>query len=468
MISRPVAAGIVASLLALTGCGLPSSEALSGSPTTTAVLPAEPAVAVAPSPAPAAPTTTPAAPTTTEPTLSAAAAVAPSPLVAALRALWPKSPARSCLMVADGARVVFERNPDLPVVPASTMKLLTATAVLARIDAETRLTTQVRTSAAPDAGGVVDGDLWLVGGGDPVLGTAAWRRSFRRQPRLVTPIELLADRVAAAGVRHVTGRVIGDDSRYERVRYLPSWPARYVTGNETGPLSALAVNDGFRQVHPEGPFADPAAGAAGVLNELLRQRGVRVEGRPASGVAPPTSVTVAILDSPTIRELVNQMLLDSDNDTAELLLRELGLRVLGQGTTDAGRRVVVDTLRRMGLPMAGSRVVDASGLDPGNRVTCRLLTRLLLDAPTAAYVDRGLPVAAQTGTLYRRFLATPVAGRLRAKTGSIRQVAALAGHARSATGSRLTFAYVQNGTGSGQGVPLQHELGHHLVLSPQG
>lgn len=395
------------------------------------------------------------------------AAAAPTPLVHALRDTWSKTPHGSCLMVADGEEVLFERNPDLGVIPASTMKLLTATAVLARIEPESRLATPVLAGARPDAAGVVAGDLWLVGGGDPVLGTLPYGHSFRRQPQLLTAIEVLADRLVAAGVRRVTGRVVGDDGRYERVRYLPSWPARYVSGNETGPLSSLSVNDAFeRWTTGKVPFSDPAAGAAGVLNELLRQRGVQVDHPPASGAFPKGAVELASVASPTITELVGQMLRESDNTTAELLLRELGLRVLGTGTTGAGRRVVVDTLRRMGLPMAGVRVVDASGLDRGNRVTCRFLVALLTDAPTAALTAGGLPVAAQSGTLYRRFLATPVAGHVRAKTGTIRGVSGLAGHADGAGDRPLTFAYIQNNVGRGHGPPLQNLLGHHLVLTP--
>jgi D-alanyl-D-alanine carboxypeptidase/D-alanyl-D-alanine-endopeptidase (penicillin-binding protein 4) len=337
--------------------------------------------------------------------------------------------------------------------------------VLNRIDPMTRLSTPVRVTARPDANGLVSGDIWLVGGGDPVLATSAYRNHGARGPQLVTSMEALADRIVAAGVRHVFGRVVGDDSRYERVRYLPSWPTKYVRGNETGPLSALSVNDGFQHWNPDVPFGDPAAGAAGVLNELLRQRGVVVDGPPASGSVPPGAVELTALPSPTIAELVGEMLLNSDNDTAELLLRELGLRVLGQGTTNAGLRVAIDTLARLGLPTRGVHMVDGSGLDPTNRVTCRLVTAILNGSPSRAIVAQGIPVAAQSGTLYKRFLGTAVAGRLRAKTGSIKYVAALAGYADGANGRPLTFAYLQNGVGPKQGQQLQDELGRDLVLA---
>src|SRR5205814_8151067 len=112
------------------------------------------------------------------------------------------------LMVADGSTVLYERNPDAPVAPASVMKLLTATAVLQRIDPASRLRTPVRALAAPTDGTVV-GDLWLVGGGDPVLGTMPYKVHFTRQPRLVNSVENLADRVVAAEIGRASCRERG-------------------------------------------------------------------------------------------------------------------------------------------------------------------------------------------------------------------------------------------------------------------
>ena len=118
------------------------------------------------------------------------------------------------------------------------------------------------------------------------------------------------------------------------------------------------------------------------------------------------------------------MLRESDNGTSELLVKEIGLQVAGEGSTAAGTRVVLETLRLLGLPTVGVKVVDGSGLDPGNSVTCRLLVTLLDAQGSGGTIDRALPVAGQTGTMSKRFLATPVAGRLRAKTGSIKGIAA--------------------------------------------
>jgi D-alanyl-D-alanine carboxypeptidase/D-alanyl-D-alanine-endopeptidase (penicillin-binding protein 4) len=377
-------------------------------------------------------------------------------------------PQPSCLRVGDGERTLFEASPESPVVPASTLKLVTAATVLTRLDASESLRTTVR-AAAPVADGVLAGDLWLVGGGDPVLGTQAWGDSFRNQPALRTPVEVLADRVVAAGIRSVQGRVLGDESRYDAVRYVPSWPDRYRARHEIGPISALSVNDGFERF--EGvpvPFPDPPTGAAAVLTALLRERGVEVLGEPGAGVAPPEAVTeVAAIDSPPVLELVGQMLRESDNGTAELLLKEVGHRVVGDGSTAAGAAVAEDTLGGLGLPMTGVDVVDGSGLDRGNLVTCALLYDLLVRVDAGGAVEGGLAVAGVTGTLARRFLGSPVSGRLRAKTGSLNNIAALAGYADTRNEGELTFAFVLNGLDLlADPRPYQAALAELLVAYP--
>lgn len=357
--------------------------------------------------------------------------------------------------MTDGEHVVFEVNADQPATPASVIKVLTAIVALDALGPDHRFTTAVR--ATPPLDGVVAGDLWLVGGGDPVLGTEAWAATTGRAVH--TSLDALADRVVASGVRVVEGRVIGDDSRYDRARTVTSWPRRLVVDGESGPLSALLVNDGFRVWgHPGVPFADPAAGAAGVFTELLRNRGVDVRGESASGVAP-DSAALAAVDSASLDDVVAAMLRDSDNETAELLFKELG-RISGQGgSTAAGEAFVRHRLTSLGLPMDASRVADGSGLSDDNRVACRLLTAAL--SLRGAVIAEGLAVAGQSGTLRTRFRGTELEGRLRAKTGSLDGVSGLAGFVDTDEGRRLTFALLVNGlpiTNSGRSIQDEFAL----------
>jgi D-alanyl-D-alanine carboxypeptidase/D-alanyl-D-alanine-endopeptidase (penicillin-binding protein 4) len=444
---------LLASVLVLGGCAAASSSEVGPTslapPLTTSSSTAET-------------TTTTEVPSTTTsppPTTTPAAPHASPDLVAALDIALSRAPAGSCLMVREAGTVIYERNPDGQVLPASTMKLLTATGVLAEIPGESRFHTPVLAAAAP-RDGQLDGDLWLIGTGDPTLGTGGYWDSFTRKPTAWTSLEALADRVVAAGVRHVTGRLVGDDSRFDATRGVPSWPLHYFTEGEIGALSSLMVNDGLAQWDPVAvPAPDAALSAAQVFAELLRQRGVQIDGGAAHDAAPDGLVAVAGIDSAPVAQLVADMLRESDNTTAELLLKELGRRVAGQPSTAAGAATVVGSLRRLGIPTDGVRMIDGSGLSRDDRVTCRTLVAVLDAAKPGGALDSGLPVAGATGTLAKRLLGTPAAGRVRAKTGSISGVLGLAGFGTAPGGARRTFAFELNDVGaSSAGRILQDEV----------
>lgn len=393
-----------------------------GHPTADRVLP--------PTPSSTALSVSPSGPPAADPDPSAAA------FAAALGPLAAATP-NGCIAVWRGERPVFEVAADVPVMAASVTKLFTAVAAIDVLGAETRLRTTVTAGAAP-ADGVLDGDLGLVGGGDPVLGTARWAAG-RDEADVFTPLEQLADRVTAAGVRRVRGRVVGDEGRYDDRRDVATWPRRFLTDGEVGPLSALTVNDGFRVLgHPGIRFNDPPAGAAAVFADLLRARGVAIDGDPVGGVAP-AGMVLATIDSAPVGELVAEMLRESDNGTAELLVKEIGFRHSRAGSTSAGVDAIADTLRRRRLPLTDSVLADGSGLSSVSRVTCRLVAAALTQAQ--GILAPRLSVAGRTGTLKNRLIGTVGEGRVRAKTGSVDGVAAIAGYI---DGTDLSFAYVAN------------------------
>jgi len=414
----------------------------------------------------AATSTAPIVPSTTTPTTATTTtALAPVwPLASALDPVWADTPG-GCLRVTAGDRVLYDVGTGAAVVPASVTKVFTAAAALRVLGPDRRLRTTARAAAAP-TDGVVAGDLWVVGGGDPVLGTDAWAAQLDPDERLYTSLDQLADRVVAAGVRRVEGRVLGDESRFDADRYVDTWPARLIRDGEAGPLSALSVNDGFATWgHPGVPFGDPPADAAALFAELLEARGVIIAGGgAAAGVAPPGSMELAGIDSATVGELVHAMLRDSDNGTAELLVKELGRQRLGEGSTEAGARVIVDVLGAVGVPFDGVTIADGSGLSDAARLTCQALTTLL--ARDADAMSGRLAVAGRDGTLARRFAGTPAAGRVRAKTGSLDGVAALAGYIDTANGTTVEFAYLINGLPIGEpGRTLQDRLASAVAVA---
>ncbi|MGV3760443.1 MAG: D-alanyl-D-alanine carboxypeptidase/D-alanyl-D-alanine endopeptidase, partial [Actinomycetota bacterium] len=252
--------------------------------------------------------------------------------------------------------------------------------------------------------------------------------------------------VVAAGVRRIEGSVVGDEARYDAQRYVAGWPERYLAQRVGGPLSALSVNDSFARYPGDGgedlePADDPAAHAAAVLTALLVERGVEVVGPPRSGPAPDAPELAAITSAP-LPEILDQLLRESDNMVAELLVKELG-RTVGDPTTAGGALVVARALAELGLDTAGLVVADGSGLSTDDRATCTLLIDVLRHPEVGETLQAGLAVAGETGTLAEAFEGTSLEGVLAAKTGSLNAVAGLAGTVSDDDGP-LTFAFVAN------------------------
>lgn len=379
-----------------------------------------------------------------------AAPVADRRLVADLDAWLSASPPDTCLLVATEGRDAYRHNATAPLTGASTQKLLTTTGLLLALGPDATFTTGAVAAVAP-RDGVVDGDLFLVGGGPADLGTPDWpTMAPGTRPRVVHDIGALADAIAAAGVTRITGSVVGDGSRYDDQRYNPSLAPRLVDQDQVGPISGLMVNDGFADFGPSRtnaatvPAADPAADAARVLTGQLVARGVAVGGSARSGATPRGATTVATLDSPPVRRLVADTLTTSDNEAAEAALKEIGVATRGEGSWAAGAAGLAGLLDEAGVPVDGLRVVDGSGLSTEDRLSCDALADVLTRPGTGPVLRAGLAVAGRTGTLADRFTGTPVEGHLRAKTGTLRNVTALAGQVDGREGRTLTFAYVAN------------------------
>lgn len=358
-------------------------------------------------------------------------------------------PGDSCLTVSEQGRVLFEHRPAVPLIPASTQKLMVGATLFDLVDPDATFETGLWSTETPVDGAV--GSLWLVGGGDPLLATEPYMARNGDEPRVYTRFEDLADAVVDAGIERVEGAIIGDGTRYDQLRDVPSWLDRYREQVSAGPLSGLTVNQGLVTFTPERvavnpgvPAEDPPAHAAAVLTDLLEARGVAVAGQASSGAVPPEAVQITAISSPPVRTVVAHMMQWSDNTTAELLLKEIGVRGSGEGSTAVGGSVVVATLAEMGVRTDGVVISDGSGLDLGNRATCQALLDVLDVAGSDSALASTLAVVGESGTLRNRLVDTPAAGRVEAKTGSLRHVAALAGFARAADDRVFTFSIVSN------------------------
>lgn len=388
--------------------------------------------------------------------------------------------ATSCLVVQLDGVEVGSHNPDLPVIPASNQKLLVAAAALHVLGIDYTFTTEVRAAGVSD--GVVAGDLYLVGGGDPLLTSDDYpAETINRYPVLnATSLDTLADSVAAAGITHIQGDVVGDGSRFDDEFFHPSWPADILV-NEAGPIDALLVNDARFLTDDWQVANDPSAGAAEELGRLLEERGITIGGDGTAGTAPVEATSVASIESAPLPLVIAQMQATSDNNTAEMLLKEMAVVSGGAGTTAAGAAAATAALAELGHDTTGVVIDDASGLSNENRVTCRLLAEILEQHEPGDDFAAGLPVAGETGTLAEIFLESPVAGRLVAKTGTLHNepynadppaVKALSGYLPVDGGGTIEFAFIMNSVGTlpEQTVyrPFWDAFGNVLATYPAG
>ncbi|MEW6474244.1 MAG: D-alanyl-D-alanine carboxypeptidase [Actinomycetota bacterium] len=416
----------------------PPPEPVSSSTSTTAVTvpPAPPSTAAAAESQP---------PATREP--------APPPVPVTLTAALQQAMAgvNGCLIVEDdtGAlKTLFDLNSGTAFVPASSQKVLVAAAVISRLGSDFRFETRV-VAPAPAQDGVLH-DAWLVGGGDPLLVTPDYAAWLTTKPRTadtaVTPLTVLADELVAMGVRSIPAGLRTDESRYPPQRSVPTWKPSYVTEAEVGSLGALTVNEGLASWGANQKVApDPAISAANALGRLLTDRGVSLPGPTAGGTAPSDAVVIASVRSAPLGEIVAAMLRSSDNYVAEMLVKELDRHFGGPGLTAGGTARVVQELGRLGVPVDGVHLNDGSGLDTGNRATCRALLGALdlSRKPRFSVLDSGLAIAGRTGTLAKRYVGSPAEIRLAAKTGWINGCAAMVG--RIARDPTRRFALIFNG-----------------------
>ena len=324
---------------------------------------------------------------------------------------------RSCAAVSLDGVPVGEANANVAVIPASNQKILVA-AVAEEVLGNDFVYTTTVVGPEPVAG-VVAGDVYLVGGGDPLLSGEWYADSeMDRYPAFnITSIDDLARQLAAAGVVQISGVVRGDGSRYDDEFYAPGW-GEGVAGLEAGPYDALLVNDARVRGDDE-RGSDPNEAGAREFVRMLGEVGITVTGGAGTGTAPGGLAQLAAVESQPLPAVIAEMLTNSDNNTAELMVKEIGLVTSGDGSRLAGLQAIGDTVAGWGIDVQGLELGDGSGLSLDNRMTCAALLGVLQHSGVDSATGRGLAVAGQSGTLRDIFAETPLAGRLRGKTGTL-------------------------------------------------
>jgi D-alanyl-D-alanine carboxypeptidase len=358
-------------------------------------------------------------------------------------------------LVADlgTGQVLYSADASSGFAPASTTKLATAIAALDVLGPSHRLVTRV-VAATPSS-------IVLVGGGDPTL--AAGPAPGGQYPQPATLAALAAQTARALRARHTRAVRLGyDTSLYSGPALAPGWPASYVSTGNVSPISALEVDQGRltaagapQDAYDPGNFrprsAAPALDAARAFAGFLSHNGIRVLSRPVRSVPPPGSETIAQVSSPPLAEIVQWMLTYSDNVIAENLARQVAIATGRPASFRGAAAAVTGVVARLGVT-SGIHLVDGSGLSPRDRITPDALIRLIRLAaapgrPRLRPVITGLPVAGFSGTLAPGGSAFGDAGPaalgvVRAKTGNLLTVAALAGIAYARNGQLLEFAFM--------------------------
>jgi D-alanyl-D-alanine carboxypeptidase/D-alanyl-D-alanine-endopeptidase (penicillin-binding protein 4) len=329
----------------------------------------------------------------------------------------------------DGWGEVLSHEPDLALAPASNEKIFTAMGALAVLGAEARLSTALRWGAA--------GDLVVAGGGDATL-TSEGPHS----------LAALADQLVARGVSTVAGALVVDETRHDGERRARAWQDWQIPAH-TGPLSALMVDRNRWRADPAF-LADPALANADLLRRALAGRGVAVNGPTVYATAPVVGTMVATLTSAPLGELVRDMLQRSDNQIADLLLKEIGYAATGSGSMANGAAAATAALAPLCIPLTGV-ADDGSGLSRGNARSAREWRSMLQAARTQPWwptFSDALALAGRSGTLAGRFHGTAAEDNVRAKTGTIIGGAALSGYGTTAGGRAFVFSIIVNGPGA--------------------
>jgi D-alanyl-D-alanine carboxypeptidase/D-alanyl-D-alanine-endopeptidase (penicillin-binding protein 4) len=342
---------------------------------------------------------------------------------------------------ATSGRTLCSRAGRRPRPLASNMKLFTTATALARFGPRFRISTSVLADGELGSNGVLRGSLYLRGAGDPALGAPAFFDRFLGG--LGTNLFALKRQIRATGIRVVTGRLYADDTVFDRLRGVAD--SGYATSPYIGPLSGLSFNSGYRNSRASGFASDPARLAAAKLARSLRRAGVAIRPRVALGPTPPTAEPLATVRSPTMSQLVEATDVYSNNFFAEMLVKLIGSRFGGGGSTRAGAGVVERFARGHG---SGVRAVDGSGLTRANRASPLQVVRLLQAMRATPVGERfigDLALTGHEGTVDDRTRGTAAYGRCRAKTGTLTGVSALSGYCFNRSGRVTVFSILMGG-----------------------
>ncbi len=341
-------------------------------------------------------------------------------------------------------QVLFSQAANTGRLPASVEKLYTTSTALLRLGPTATFSTSLLGTGSRDPNGVWNGTLYLQGGGDPTFGAVAFDRSWYATG--TTMRTLIANLLRATSITAVDGQIVGDESYWDSRRGTPA--TGFMRSSEVeGELSALAYDRGYTNTQGTAFQFHPALFAAQQLAGGLRAFGVKLPGiRISAGRTPAGATPLASVQSPRLSTLIQLTNTPSDNYLAESILKDIGARLGGAGTTAAGAAVVrAELLSKFGI---NPRLDDGSGLSRYDLTTPTQVVTVLKGMATNSAFVNSLALMGESGTLQTEGLGTVAQNDCRGKTGTLHDVANLAGYCEARDGHTLAFAFLANGLGN--------------------
>ncbi|MCP2245798.1 D-alanyl-D-alanine carboxypeptidase / D-alanyl-D-alanine-endopeptidase (penicillin-binding protein 4) [Lentzea aerocolonigenes] len=385
----------------------------------------------------------PAAPAVVQPLVKPAGAGSPAPSAAGVKSVLTGPAGNSALGTLTGSVVdpangaaLWQQGDTIPATPASSLKILTAAAALLSLEKTDQLSTKVVQGAEP-------GTVVIVGGGDPTISGTPGSSVYPGAASL----DDLVNQVKQKGA--VT-KVLFDLGRYTGEALGPQWESADIGGGSVAPIVPFMLDGG--RVNPKdvngARTGSPGQAAADAFAQRIGAPGA------TAGTAPQGAQVLGEIKSAPIEQLVDNMMQISDNVLTEAIAREIAIKSGNEPSFAGGVKAVRDVLTKNGFDLTGANFVDGSGLSASNRIPAKLLTDVLsqaakpsLDDPRTAKLRpllTALPVAGGSGTLAGRYGGNAAQGRgwVRAKTGTLTGVNALAGTVVDVDGRVLVFAFM--------------------------
>lgn len=334
----------------------------------------------------------------------------------------------SCkVMHADFSKVLYELDPEIPMIPASITKLITGAAAFSKLGANYTIPTKVYTDDNDIKDGIINGNLYIKGYGDPDLNSG--------------DIQTLADEITKKGIKQITGNIVADESYFDNVYKTLSG----VYNSDTGPsywpyVTALCLDKTYG-----------AMSVGNLLSSNLSYAGVTVDGAVIAGSTPSGVKEVAQI-SHSIYDVLAYMLKESDNHSAITIFKLLGAKYKNTpASLEDGQDVIISFLNEIGVDRYSYEILEGSGLTRYNKVNAELYMKLLKhmydDRFLFDYFMNALTIAGKDGTLRKRMIGTEAEGNVYAKTGTLNSVSALSGYVINKDSEILIFYCVMNGFG---------------------